>query len=421
MAIITTPVNELTYGALIGPNSACGGSSTSKRVSSNWTSITKRKLTDYRILLADGAILPALGYKLERGKYKQKGGFPTDGGSYYVAPLPCGHANNVATISLADLNDARNKALRNLHDKARDGKSFDLGVALAEMPQTLRLVVSTVNRLSGAFSALRRGDVNKAFSSLGLFDSRSLRGVGNTPFRTVGAHRKSMLTKAGKARRRRLAAGETRRNAMYNFASSSWLELQYGWQPLLSDVHGSAEAVGRGLQKRSDDVSISSRSRKESSKSQITESGPWRISKSGSHTFTCAYSVSVGVLNPVSRNLAALGLSNPANILWEKVPFSFIVDWFVPIGSFLEDLDTFTGYTTINPCRSELHNERNSCVMIIIDGSRGPGEYDGEVVRFERFTGVSLAPPSPFTNLGKKLGLKKVTSALALAKTIFLR
>lgn len=420
MAIVVTNENKTSNGPLIGNNSVCGGGTNSKRTSMNWTTKTKRKLTDYKLLLEAGSILPALGYKLEQGNFKQQGGFPTDGGSYYVAPLACGHGNNIAAIDVVDLNDTRNKALRNLHDRVRDGKSFNLGVALAEMPQTLRLVVSTVNRLSGAFDALRRGNVKQAFSKLGIWDSRILRGTGNLPFRTAGAHRRHLQSMANSARRMSLRRGAVGRNSMYNFASQSWLELQYGWKPLYNDVYGSAEAVGRGLQARSDDITISARSRRESTKSSISEDGTFKISKSGKHTFTCAYSVSLGVLNPVSRNLAALGLSNPALIIWEKVPFSFVVDWFVPIGSFLEDLDTFTGYTTINSCRSELHSESNSCVMITKDGSRGPGEYEGKVIKFERFTDVSLSPPSPFANLGKKLGMSKLTSAFALAKLIFL-
>lgn len=33
------------------------------------------------------------------------------------------------------------------------------------------------------------------------------------------------------------------------------------------------------------------------------------------------------------------GFSNPAAVLWEATPFSFVGDWFFPIGDYLNDLD----------------------------------------------------------------------------------
>lgn len=42
---------------------------------------------------------------------------------------------------------------------------------------------------------------------------------------------------------------------------------------------------------------------------------------------------------------SALGLMNPAKIVWNAIPFSFVVDWFVNIGNFLDlaEVQPFTG------------------------------------------------------------------------------
>lgn len=37
-----------------------------------------------------------------------------------------------------------------------------------------------------------------------------------------------------------------------------------------------------------------------------------------------------------------LGFTNPAAVLWEATPFSFVVDWFLPIGDYLKTLDGST-------------------------------------------------------------------------------
>jgi hypothetical protein len=34
----------------------------------------------------------------------------------------------------------------------------------------------------------------------------------------------------------------------------------------------------------------------------------------------------------------SLGLTDPFQVLWEITPFSFVFDWFLPVGAFLENL-----------------------------------------------------------------------------------
>jgi len=43
--------------------------------------------------------------------------------------------------------------------------------------------------------------------------------------------------------------------------------------------------------------------------------------------------------------VSQLGLVNPAEIVWEMMPYSFIADWFVPIGPWIGSLTADIGYT----------------------------------------------------------------------------
>jgi hypothetical protein len=36
----------------------------------------------------------------------------------------------------------------------------------------------------------------------------------------------------------------------------------------------------------------------------------------------------------------ALGLLDPLTVAWEIIPYSFVIDWFVPIGTYFENLNT---------------------------------------------------------------------------------
>lgn len=39
-----------------------------------------------------------------------------------------------------------------------------------------------------------------------------------------------------------------------------------------------------------------------------------------------------------------MGLTNPLEVTWELLPFSFVADWFLPIGDYVSILDSTLGY-----------------------------------------------------------------------------
>jgi hypothetical protein len=49
--------------------------------------------------------------------------------------------------------------------------------------------------------------------------------------------------------------------------------------------------------------------------------------------------------NPALAQAASLGLTNPATWVWEKIPWSFVVDWLLPIGAYLDSMDATLGWT----------------------------------------------------------------------------
>lgn len=57
------------------------------------------------------------------------------------------------------------------------------------------------------------------------------------------------------------------------------------------------------------------------------------------------------VRNSSVKSLVQLGLTNPAEVAWEVVPFSFVIDWFIPVGNFLSSLDSLVGVQDLTVCR----------------------------------------------------------------------
>jgi hypothetical protein len=56
--------------------------------------------------------------------------------------------------------------------------------------------------------------------------------------------------------------------------------------------------------------------------------------------------------NPLLALFSQTGFTNPINLLWELIPFSFVADWFLPIGSYLEALKAWEGATFLGGSRT---------------------------------------------------------------------
>ena len=72
----------------------------------------------------------------------------------------------------------------------------------------------------------------------------------------------------------------------------------------------------------------------------------------------------IKVSNPNVLLANRLGLLNPISVAWELVPFSFLIDWFVPVGNYLDSFTDFVGlemseqYTTVAAAGTS-HNGRH--------------------------------------------------------------
>lgn len=202
-----------------------------------------------------------------------------------------------------------------------------------------------------------------------------------------------------------------------------WLELQYGWRPLMSDIMGSM----RHLQKRGRFNLPYVTVRASVSDRVTTEMGATNGYVTRAVTLNHEQAVHTtliyGAEGPQLAELSSLGLVNPAEIIWEILPYSFVVDWFLPIGPWLSSLTGDIGYHFISGCQSS----KATCTTA---GSRisstypgytidNPGEFklNGKGETFVR----SIYGSAPFPGLYVKnpLSLEHVANALALMLTAF--
>lgn len=215
-------------------------------------------------------------------------------------------SHGITDRELPEMGDVRDLALINALTKLKD-QDVNLAQAFGEREQTADLVLSTAKTLSKSVVQLRRGNIRGAIKELTGKEARS--NVKNIP----------------KPRAKDVP--------------KRWLEIQYGWLPLLSDVDGAAKALA---EKDEDStryrISVTGRyGRKDERFVSFTGNANYLETR---RTDVRSF-VRLDYLpkSEVLAQLSSLGLTNPASVAWELLPFSFIVDWFTPIGDWLNVLD----------------------------------------------------------------------------------
>ncbi len=191
------------------------------------------------------------------------------------------------------------------------GSDFNASVFLGESHQTLGLIADSAVRIANALRALKRGRLGTAAEYL-------VKGTG----RHALAHRDFRVPARGEAWNRSMA--------------NHWLELQYGWIPLLKDTEGAAQSLAHALEvpfrKR-----YSATVRKELAEVKTLGGTGGGGNDSFSYIIHNVSSRRIVVSIEEKISVAAqLGLLNPENVAWELLPWSFVADWFIPIGSYLD-------------------------------------------------------------------------------------
>jgi hypothetical protein len=133
--------------------------------------------------------------------------------------------------------------------------------------------------------------------------------------------------------------------------------MQYGWKPLLNDIHYAITALGNLViqDKSVGSVSASATSvRKESgflspnSVGSPPNCGNWNLNIQTTTRFRLRYKVQ----DHFHAFMSQSGFTNPVSLAWELLPFSFVVDWFLPIGPYLESLDSWGGLILLDGCET---------------------------------------------------------------------
>lgn len=291
-----------------------------------------------------------------------------------------------------------------LLEKAR-GAQWDSPVFFAEAGKTVDMVAGAIGKVGALARHLRKGNI-VAFIS-GLHPSTSNRRPrGNRYNRAVKDFQRQF--------------GENPRAA----AANTWLEYTYGWTPFLLDAKTAAETLASlQMEEHARIGRVTSTIRAKSKEVIATPSyltiagvvwgGDGWIDRSHSLRGVWHFEPDAN-LNAIGK----LGLTNPLNVGWNLLPFSFVADWFIPIGDYLAQLDTPLRFKH----KGGSYGQKNEVTGGIVTlrprtGCTISPRYSkvGTSVRVQR-TPMSSMPSMRLRDLwfDPKMGAARVTSSIAL-------
>jgi len=210
--------------------------------------------------------------------------------------------------------EAYNQAYNRLIQQLKADQA-ELGAALAERKQSMEMIASRSLQLLNFARRLRRLDFVGAGKALGLTRSQLPKGV--------------------------------RGNAK-SFANN-FLEYSFGWAPLASDIGNAVDTLQRGVPP----AMVRSRGRKNYNFSSFSPNPSGGDLTSLTGWMKVQLGCQVQVDNPNLFLANQLGFVNPAAIAWEIVPFSFVVDYFFNVQSFLNSFTDLWGLDIKLPYRTK--------------------------------------------------------------------
>lgn len=244
------------------------------------------------------------------------------------------------------------------------GSEFDPALFLCQVDQTLGMIASAATRVDRFYRFLRKGQVNAAARAL-----------------TKGT--------ATPTRRHRDIKMPTPRDL-----ASAQLELSYGWLPLLSDAYESAQYTASTLN-RPQVLTYKARYKR---RYQVSLAYNQYVQYKSTDSYVAGQIIARMTDGFTFSNLYLTGLDDPLGMAWERLPWSFVADWFIPIQTYLQDR-AFARQVKGTFIKTTSQNVRISGLTAIgdprISRVENPGELQERYINMTRSISTTLSVPFP--------------------------
>lgn len=332
----------------------------------------------------------------------------------WLSPVP-----NRAPASLA--NKATEVAIKKYFQSIKRVNSQVL-VEYAERKKSANMILKTVATVGNVCHELYRLNFSGVLTLLGIKEPRG----GNARRKS----QKKWLAKAKKERakfRRKngLPKGSSLPDIRTMSRASSGLQaiagfhmsIRYGWMPLVYGLDGAMKALSskppqptiRAFGKRRETSSINL------DDPQIFQTG------NSKHAVTISITGIYSLKNSVAEYAHRIGLDAVAPSIYEVIPYSWMLDWVYPVGTYLNNLDA-TAYLTHRTCAYSSFEENEISLSQHEDTNapKSSRHYDGNIsgsgtsVVFSRIIADPPTVPLPTLDLSGVLKPMRIADTFAL-------
>lgn len=284
-------------------------------------------------------------------------------------------------------------------------RKVNFGIAAAQAHKTFDLVATRTTQFTRFWRQLRRGQLSAAARTLNL-DPRTLGAILNLRKQPVYGTRE--------------------------FASL-FLEYSYGWMPLLADIKGSIDEYHRlsgsplpfvtgkgGLKQEDVQIVAGQSSNSRATSSRFPHSYEFEVAKKQTAKVRLDYVVGDKALADLSR----LGILNPLEVAWDLVPYSFVIDWFLPVSGYIQAFTadaglSFLGGSITESCTTEVFG---SYAPLLHPSYERTGEGSAYSRRFSFQRTIYNTPPglpNPLYALSYPKSMTQALQALSLLRVRF--
>jgi hypothetical protein len=214
-----------------------------------------------------------------------------------------------------------------------------------------------------------------------------------------------------------LAIKKTKGKSALGFAADIWLGLGFGVNPMLKDIQSAADSVTKYLQRQDGCIVVSGTANAvyhsglvaPPSSEYIAQDATISWHRSAVHTQGIRYVAGIDLTVRSAANYSVadhlgIELGELPSTLWELTPFSWVVDYGLTVGPWLDDMF----YTVPGTVRYVSKNYRYQCVTTsspiarYTDGTTGSFSGSANIARFTLFTRESLGLSLPVQPLRVK-------------------
>lgn len=205
---------------------------------------------------------------------------------------------------------------------------------------------------------------------LRLFNGGAKAHVVRSRFRKIPVYNERglpVLNRRGQPTFRYLHEPSTVRIDGENFArraANLYLAGRYGVLPLLKDLEDACKFLQRKFNPRfTARGNVTLQGQSESVRTLTDYKRVWTVKFTTTRTYVKRYGL-LYETDPLSRSLAQLGLTRPLSTAWELAPWSFVGDWFLSVGKYLDAIQPAGFYKTL--CAWDSTRETNVTTAEIV-------------------------------------------------------